>query len=66
MLLNAYGRLWKTWKKGQDNPSIWEDSAAAIYPKRFQGQTGAIAFHNAVRELSDRRLSWTLEGNTVS
>jgi hypothetical protein len=56
--MNIYGRLWKDRKKKEDQPSLWEDSAAA-YSQRFKENTGSVAFHQAVRELSGRRLLWT-------
>lgn len=55
--LNTYGRIWKD--HGHAQPSIWEENAAQYEPTRFLGESGKIAFHNAVRELSERRLFWT-------
>ncbi len=57
--LRIYGTLWDGCNVGDDNPSIWEDSAEKHDPKRFGGCSGKVAFHNAVRELSARRLFWT-------
>ncbi len=56
--LNIYGRLWAARAKPEEQPSIWENSAAT-YSDRFMGEIGKVAFHAAVRELSDRRLFWT-------
>ena len=56
--LNIYGRLWKDRQRKKDQPSLWEDSAARYSP-RFANATGHLAFHDAVRELSVRRLFWT-------
>lgn len=56
--LNIYGQLWANRAKPEDQPSIWEDSADK-YSERFRCSTGRVAFHNAVRELSERRLFWT-------
>jgi hypothetical protein len=56
--LNIYGRLWKDRKRKTDRPSLWE-SLAASYSPRFTDNLGSIAFHQAVRELSGRRLLWT-------
>jgi hypothetical protein len=56
--LKIYGRLWANRAKPEDQPSIWEDSAGQYSP-RFSGDVGRVAFHNAVRELSERRLFWT-------
>jgi hypothetical protein len=58
IFMNAYGRLWKERPDPADKPSIWEDTAARMY-ERFRGETGKIAFHNAARELAERRLMWT-------
>jgi hypothetical protein len=57
-VLNIYGRLWKDRANLSDQPGIWEDSAAA-YSARFHNTVGAIAFHNAIRELAEHRLFWT-------
>jgi len=57
--LKIYGELWKGWKRGSPAPAIWEDSATRGDPKRFACAIGNVAFHNAVRELSSRRLFWT-------
>jgi hypothetical protein len=57
--LNIYGRLWKDRKRPSDQPSIWEDSAASYSSDRFGCSAGKVAFHNALRELSERRLFWT-------
>lgn len=57
-LLNVYGRLWKGWRKGADNPALHEESAGA-YSDRFREVVGKVAFHNAARELAERRLLWT-------
>ncbi len=59
LALNTYGRLWKDREKETDQPAIWEDSAAAYRPERFEGPAGKIAFHNSIRELADHRLFWT-------
>jgi hypothetical protein len=56
--LNIYGRLWKDRKRKKDRLSLWEHLAARYSP-RFVDNVGSIAFHQAVRELSGRRLLWT-------
>lgn len=57
--LQIYGILWELQRTAGGRPPIWEDNAAKYCPDRFSGNTGKIAFHNAVRELTERRLFWT-------
>jgi hypothetical protein len=42
-----------------DRAALWENSAVSGDPERFGGVTGKVAFHNALRELLERRLIWT-------
>ena len=57
-LLNYYGRMWKGWRRGQPAPSLFVEKVAGNVPD-FSEATGRVAFHEAVRELSSRRLLWT-------
>lgn len=58
-LLRVYRRLWSDPKRRKSNPALWEDSAASASPTRFKGAVGRIAFHQAARELTQRRLLWS-------
>lgn len=58
IVLNFYGRLWKGWQPGDDQPSIYEEKMAGdILP--FRGPDARIAFQQAIRELLQKRLFWT-------
>ena len=55
-ILNIYGRIWKGHVLGTPAPSLHEDTAARYSADRFDGISGSAAFHNAARELLERRL----------
>ena len=57
-LLNIYGRIWKGHALGTPAPSLHESTAAHYSPDRFAEISGYAAFHNAVRELLEKRLLW--------
>jgi len=57
-LLNIYGRMWKGWRSGEPQRSLFVEKTAGSVPE-FAGEAGRVAFHEAVRELSARRLLWT-------
>ena len=58
IVLNYYGRLWKGWQPGNNQPSIYEEKMAGdILP--FRGPDARIAFQQAIRELLQKRLFWT-------
>jgi hypothetical protein len=56
-VLNLYGQGWKTWHPGSPQPSIFYRIVEQV--ENFTGPAGRVAFHDAVRELSARRLFWT-------
>ncbi|MDQ8180359.1 hypothetical protein [Pelagicoccus sp. SDUM812005] len=58
LLLNFYGRLWKNWIQGDSQPSIYREKVIGTY-NEFMGEGGRVAFHQALRELLERRLFWT-------
>lgn len=58
LVLNIYGRLWASNPPPQNNPAIWEQPAAQLAPHRFRGTTGRLAYINAARELTEKRLLW--------
>ncbi len=58
-LLNIYGRLWKGHVSGAPAPALHEIPAAHFNKERFEGRDGSIAFHDAARELIEKRLLWT-------
>jgi hypothetical protein len=64
-VLNLYGRLWKGWSSGSPQPSIFHRKAAELMP-HFAEPTGRMAFTDATRELSARRLFWTDYQSNVS
>jgi hypothetical protein len=57
LVLNHYGQRWKGWCPGKLKPSIFYRIVEKV--KNFSGLAGRVAFHDAVRELSARRLFWT-------
>jgi hypothetical protein len=57
MVLNQYGQRCTNLKKGTQVPGIFYQEVKNI--ENFQGETGRVAFHDGVRELSARRLMWT-------
>jgi hypothetical protein len=57
-LLNIYGRLWKGWKEGDPQASLYVEKTAGYVPE-FTGDSGRVSFHAAMRELLQRRLFWT-------
>jgi hypothetical protein len=58
MVLNIYGQLWKSWKEGSPNPSIFQ-RAAGFHKDHFAGAIGRTLFEPAARELIAHRLLWT-------
>jgi len=56
-VLNHYGELWKDWRHGSPQPSIFYGAGETSY--MFDGPAGSVMFNDAVRELSARRLFWT-------
>ncbi len=57
LVLNHYGQRWKGWRSGSPQPSIFYRIVEQV--ENFTGPAGRVAFHDAVRELSARRLFWT-------
>jgi hypothetical protein len=57
LVLNHYGQRWKGWHTGSPQPSIFHRVVEKV--ENFTGPAGRVAFHDAVRELSGRRLFWT-------
>jgi hypothetical protein len=57
-MLNVYGQFWRNWRPGDSHPSIFVEKLAG-HVAEFSGEDGRVAFHEAVRELSARRLLWT-------
>lgn len=57
MLLNLYGRMWKQMPNGL-HPSFFDEKSAGRVA-HFAGESGRVAFHDCVRELSAKRLVWT-------
>lgn len=57
-VLNAFGRLYKERKSGSPAPTIFYRLTLPMFP-HFKESAGRVAFNDAVRELSTRRLFWT-------
>lgn len=57
LVMNYYGQRWKGWTSGSPQPSIFYKIVEQ--KEGFTGPAGRVAFHDAVRELSARRLLWT-------
>jgi len=57
MLLNLYGRMWKRMPHGLHPSFFTEKSEGRV--AHFAGESGRVAFHDCVRELSAKRLDWT-------
>jgi hypothetical protein len=57
-VLNIYGQLWKGWKEGNPNPSIFQRTAG-YHRDHFAGAIGRVLFGQAARELIGHRLLWT-------
>ncbi|MCH6256549.1 hypothetical protein MLD52_08315 [Puniceicoccaceae bacterium K14] len=58
LLLNLYGRLWKRWREGDSQPSLYWEKVVSNFNK-FTGEGGRLMFHHSLRELLKRRLFWT-------